>query len=434
MARPKREAVTDTSVLDIVAPSLDNRLDDIAKATQKLANKWGLDDAVAIPGKDLERFRRRVYSTGMLSLDKLLKIGGLPRGHIVELFGSPHAGKSLLLYHIIRQVQYTCISCEGELEYFDLMKGGKPVYMEVDMLVKGIPTPVKIKKRSATCKSCQKEDTGGLFVLFDQENSFDPIWTEQQGVELTKMLVLKLPTGEHAIDMLRMIMNQHKPDGIGIDSIAQLQPKTEQERSAVDDAVMMGLHAKIMSQLCRHVTSSFLEDPKRAPLFVWVNQMRADTSGNNALKVTGGFAPEFYSSIRIYMLRRGLVNQQHPELGTNGRITIKKCKAAKGVTNRTVDYILLDSGFDMAKDIYETAVASDIFLTSALGSGGHFWADDTNKENKLAASRQAALEMVYQDPAFAAELRRRVLAQADQPVLSEVYVGDFTQQEEESGE
>jgi recombination protein RecA len=416
---------SDVSTLDTSAPDLDARLGKLMADSKKLTSRWGMEDAASVPGVDLEQYQMKVYSTGLLSLDKKLKIGGIPRGHITELFGPPSAGKSLLLYQIIREIQHKCHACDGRITYADT--GG---HTEQTMLVRGKETAIKVKKRISTCTDCGAKNSGGLFALFDQENSFDPVWAESQGIELTKFVVFKMPSGEHALDLLRMVMNQHSLDGIGIDSIAQLQPKTEQERSSVDDATMMGLHAKIMAQLCRHVASSFLEEPKTAPAFIWVNQIRADVSGNNAIKVTGGYAPEHYSSIRIYMLRRGQVNQQHPEQGTEGRITIKKCKAAKGVVNRTLDYVLLDTGFDTAKDTYLTAVDSGIFLASALTSGGHFWAEDTAKENRLAAKRDECIERIRTDEAFAQDVRQRVMQAAGSQPVDDIYIGDSVDEKE----
>jgi RecA/RadA recombinase len=421
---PKNKTV-DLTVLDSKVPSLNDRLERLTDATRKLANRWGLPKAVTNPGNDPDHFQKRVYSTGLLSLDKVLKTGGIPRGHITELFGSPSAGKSLMLYQIIRSIQHTCHNCWGELEYFDAVdRKGNPQDIEKTILVRGEEQTIKIRQRYSVCKNCQSEDTGGLFCLFDQENSSSPDWMMKQGIELTKMLVLRMPTGEHALDTLRMIMNQHAVDGIGIDSISQLQPKTEQERSSVDDATMMGLHAKVMAQLCRHVASSFLEDPKNAPAFIWINQTRADVSGNGAIKVTGGYAPEFYSSIRLYMLRRAQVNQQKPEQGTNGRITVKKCKAAEGVVNRTTDYIILDQGFDTALDMYLTAVSSNVFNPGKLAGGGHYWADDLELSNKLASKRDEAIERVRTDPDFAAQLRTRTLNTHDVQIPTDIYVGD----------
>jgi hypothetical protein len=179
------------------------------------------------------------------------------------------------------------------------------------------------------------------------------------------------------------------------------------------------------------VTSSFLEDPKRAPAFIWVNQLRADVTGKGALKVTGGYAPEFYSSIRLYLLRRGPVNQLRPELGVHGRITVKKCKAAEGATNRTTDYVLLDSGFEIATDIYQTAVNKGIFLASSLGSGKHFWAEDTEKLDLLAGKKDEALDRLRADAVFAQEVRTRVLASNAKIAPPEVYLGDFPSTDEE---
>jgi RecA/RadA recombinase len=417
-------------ILDIAAPDLDDRLALAMNVGSKLGTRWGLDTAVSIPGFAPQQFRKRIYSTGLLSLDAKLKVGGLPRGTIVELFGPPHAGKSLALYQMIREVQQQCLKCEGTVVYHDRLDAkNKPVIKQVPMLVKGEQQLVDVTVRDSFCKHCDAHNSGGLVILFDQENSFDPVWVTRQGVEITKLVVAKLPTGEHATEMLRTLLLQVKPDFVGIDSIAQLQPKTEQEKSEVDDKTMPGLHARVMARLCRQVTSIFLMDPKNAPLVVWVNQVRADMSGYGKDVVTGGFAPEHYSAVRIKFQPQQLVNQQKPELGRNGKATIKKCKIAEGALNRYVEYIIDDRGFDRAKDIYETAVPLGVWNKTKLQSGQHFWVEDAGFENKLANKKDDMLDLLRTNLDFADEVRRRTFAamELSAPInMAEggVYIGD----------
>jgi hypothetical protein len=294
------------------------------------------------------------------------------------------------------------------------------------MTVKGQETQIMIPERTSTCPTCQRVDSGALCVLCDQENSFDPIWAASQGIELTKLFTVKLPTGEHVIEMLRSVIIGAKPDLVAIDSVAQLQPRTEQIKSDVDDKVMPGLHSKIMAQLCRHLTSTFLMDPRTAPAVIWVNQIRADMSGYGADKVTGGHAPEHYSCIRVKFSVGKQVNHEKPELGREGKFLFKKCKAAVGVKDRVLQYVLVDSGFDKVKDIYETALASGVFIAAKLTSGSHFWADDVNLENKLATSKPDAMERIRNDPEFALEIRRRVmLAHVNIAPPEQPYLGDI---------
>jgi len=413
-------------MMDAAAPNLDDRLAAMMNIAEKQAKKWNLPHAVSVPGMQPQQFRRRVFSTGLTSLDVKLKIGGYPRGSIVEFYGPPHAGKTLELYLVISEVQHQCMKCEGRVDYRDRLDAkGNPVVVMVPMLVRGESTEVPVVQRTSTCRYCNAADSGGLFVLFDQENSFDPIWAARQNIELTKFGVFKLPTGQHATEMLRMLMLQIKPDAIGIDSIAQLQPKTEQLKSEVDDAIMPGLHARVMALLCRQITSIFLMDPTNAPLVLWVNQVRADMTGHGADKVTGGFAPEHYSAIRIKLLPQQLVNQLKPEQGRNGKMTIKKCKVAEGLYNQTLEYIILPSGFDTALDLYLTAVAKNVFLSTAILSGGHFWADDTDRVNKLASKKDEAIALIRSSSTFADEVRERVLKNTEFELPSqEIYIGD----------
>lgn len=426
MAPKKKPAESDLSMMDAAAPNLDDRLAAMMNVAGKQAKKWGLPHAASIPAMDPQQFRRRVFSTGLASLDSKLKIGGFPRGCIVEFYGPPHAGKTLELYLVISEVQHQCMKCEGHVDYSDRLDAkGRPIIVMVAMLVRGEETEVPVTQRTSVCRHCGAKDSGGLFVLFDQENSFDPIWAARQNIELSKFGVFKLPTGEHATEMLRTLMLQIKPDAVGIDSIAQLQPKTEQLKSEVDDSVMPGLHAKVMARLCRQITSIFLMDPINAPLVLWVNQVRADMTGYGADKVTGGFAPEHYSAVRIKLQPQQLVNQLKPEQGRNGKMTIKKCKVAEGLYNQTLEYVILPSGFDTAMDLYLTAVAKGVFLSTAILSGGHFFADDVDRVNKLASKKDEAIANIRANPTFADEIRERIIKNTvfEQP-LQEIYIGD----------
>lgn len=426
---PKKKAVgsdTDLGILDVAAPSLDQRLGQALKISQKLAGKWNLAaSAITNPGLSPQSHRRRVFSSGISSLDAELGIGGFPRGHITELFGQPGAGKTLTLYKFISSVQHQCILCNERVEYRDQVdKRGNPITQMVDYMVKGEETKIPIVLRESECTYCHGMNTGGLVILFDQENSSDPIWMTKQEIELTKLIVAKLPSGEMTTEYLRTLLVNVKPEAVCIDSISQLQPKAEQERSDVDDPNLPGLHAKVMAKLCRHITSVFTMDPDAAPAVVWVNQVRADMSGYNQPKTTGGFAPEFYSSIRLYFLPQGLVNQKDPSQGRMGKITIYKGRVAPGLYRKTIDYILTPEGFDKAKDLYDIAIKRDIFNKSKLAGGGHFLASDVNLENKLASKRDEMIDRFRKEPDLYRQVQDLVLASTEIVEPAAIYVGD----------
>ena len=405
-----KKAPAKLDVLDIAAVPLDERLAKGMILGTKLTQRWG-SGTLAIPGLDPAPFRKRIYSSGLASLDQKLQIGGYPSGTIVEFFGPPHVGKSLLLYMLISEVQHTCSKCEGRIVYGDRIDGkGRTVFHTVNTLVRGEPVELQVPIRDSLCKNCSAPNSGGLVILFDQENSVDPNWLTAQNVEITKLIVAKMPTGEEATEMARTLILQLKPELVAIDSIAQLQPEAEQLKSEVDDKIMPGLHAKIMARLCRQITSLFLMDPVAAPLVAWVNQVRADVTGYGKDVVTGGFAPEHYSAIRLKVSGgTKKVNQDKPELGVEGSITIKKCKVAKGAKNRAITHILTDEGFDRVTDLYNTSVALGVWNTTKLGSGQHFWADEQQiePEKRLANKRDEALERMRTQPEFFDEVLRR---------------------------
>ena len=425
-AKKKGEGSSDLAILD-AAPNLDQRIDAALKISTKLADRWGLDSAVTVPGLNLQTYRKRVYSTGLLSLDQALGIGGLPRGHITEFFGPPGGGKSTKLYEVIAEVQHQCTRCDQPVVYSDRLDSkGRPQQQLVNMVVKGQETKVPVTLRTSVCTHCQGVDTGGLVMLFDQENSFDPVWVAHQGVELTKLLVFKLPSGEQASEMLRTLMINVKPEMVCIDSIAQLQPKAEQERSEVDDATLPGLHAKVMSRLCRSITAIFTMDPKNAPAVVWINQVRADMSGYNQPKVTGGFAPEHYSSIRLYFLPQQLVNQKDPLQGREGKITIYKGRVAQGLYRKTCEYVLLPTGFDKVTDIFNTATKSGVFNAAKQASGRFYWAeaDATDNANELAYGRDKMIARIREEDSLREEIYRRVMSASSVQEPEEIFVGD----------
>jgi len=430
MAAKPKAVKPSVSALDIAASPLDDRIALALSVGNKLTARWGTGSMLN-PGFEPEAFRKKIYSFGLPSLDVKSKIGGFLRGTITELFGPPHAGKSLMLYKMIASVQHTCLKCDGYVRYHDRVdKKGNVIMVEREMLVRGVSTIIEIPMRDSLCDACNAQNSGGLPELYDQESTADPVWMATQGIELTKLIIGKLPTGEHALEMIRTQMLQVRPDFIGIDSIAQLQPMIEQQKSEVDDKVMPGLHARVMARLCRQVTSLFLADPEHAPAFVWVNQMRADMSGYGKDVVTGGFAPEHYSALRLKFTLKQLVNNQKPELGRIGAISFKKCKIAKGVLNRSIDYVMTDEGFDVATDLYNTAISVGVFHPGKLSSGRHFYtdADVDNKDHLLAGNRAEGIERLRTDEAFNFEVRRRTNAamvlEAPINLSAGVYIGD----------
>ncbi|GIR93318.1 MAG: protein RecA [Thiotrichaceae bacterium] len=214
-----------------------------------------------------------VISTGSLTLDHALGIGGLPRGRVVEIYGPESSGKTTLTLEVVAQ--------------------------------------------------CQK--TGGTAAFIDAEHALDPIYAGKIGVNVDELLVSQPDTGEQALEITDMLVRSNSVDLIVIDSVAALTPRAEIEGDMGDSH--MGLQARLMSQALRKLTSNI---KKSNTLVIFINQIRLKIGVmfGNPETTTGGNALKFYSSVRLDIRRTGAIKKGDEILGNETRVKVVKNKVA----------------------------------------------------------------------------------------------------------
>jgi len=212
-------------------------------------------------------------STGSLSLDIALGIGGLPKGRVVEIYGPEASGKTTLTLHVIAEMQ----------------------------------------------------KTGGTAAFVDAEHALDPVYAEKLGVDVDELLVSQPDTGEQALEITDMLVRSGAVDIVVIDSVAALTPKAEIEGDMGDSHV--GLQARLMSQALRKLTGNI----KRSnTLVIFINQirMKIGVMFGNPETTTGGNALKFYSSVRLDIRRTGAIKQGDEIVGNDTKVKVVKNKVA----------------------------------------------------------------------------------------------------------
>lgn len=222
---------------------------------------------------DASRIPVEAISTGSLSLDIALGIGGLPRGRIVEIYGPESSGKTTLTLQVIAQ--------------------------------------------------CQK--MGGVAAFVDAEHALDPVYAAKLGVNVDDLLVSQPDTGEQALEITDMLVRSSAVDVVVVDSVAALTPKAEIEGEMGDQH--MGLQARLMSQALRKLTGNI----KRSnTLVIFINQirMKIGVMFGNPETTTGGNALKFYASVRLDIRRTGSIKKGEEVIGSETKVKVVKNKVA----------------------------------------------------------------------------------------------------------
>ena len=206
-------------------------------------------------------------STGSLSLDIALGIGGLPRGRVIEIYGPESSGKTTLSLHVIAEMQ----------------------------------------------------KTGGTAAFIDAEHALDPQYAKRLGVQTDELLISQPDTGEQALEIADMLVRSGGVDIVVIDSVAALTPKAEIEGEM--GASHMGLQARLMSQALRKLTSNI---KKTNTMVIFINQLRMKIGVmfGNPETTTGGNALKFYASVRLDIRRIGAIKKGDEILGNETRVKL----------------------------------------------------------------------------------------------------------------
>ncbi|MDC9714293.1 MAG: recombinase RecA [Gammaproteobacteria bacterium] len=239
-------------------------------------------------------------STGSLSLDIALGIGGLPRGRVVEIYGPESSGKTTLTLHVIAEMQ----------------------------------------------------KLGGTAAFIDAEHALDPQYAKRLGVNTDELLISQPDTGEQALEITDMLVRSGGVDVVVIDSVAALTPKAEIEGEM--GASHMGLQARLMSQALRKLTSNI---KKTNTMVIFINQLRMKIGVmfGNPETTTGGNALKFYASVRLDIRRIGAIKKGDEILGNETRVKVLKNKVAPPFKQAEFQ-ILYNEGISRESEIIDLGV------------------------------------------------------------------------------
>jgi recombination protein RecA len=296
-------------------------------------------------GDEATTLQYGVISTGSMSVDLALGVGGIPRGRIVEVYGPESGGKTTMSLHIIAEAQRA----------------------------------------------------GGVAAFIDAEHALDPVYAKALGVDTDNLLVSQPDTGEQALEITELLIRSGAVDVVVVDSVAALVPRAEIEGEMGDTHV--GLQARLMSQALRKLTGVVSKSRTTA---IFINQIREKIGVmyGNPETTPGGRALKFYASIRIEVRRRGDVKAGADRVGNRTRVRITKNKVAPPFREAEVD-IMFGKGIDKLGDLIN--VATDLEIVQKSGSWYSYG------EVRLGQGKEKSADFLEENPQMIDEIRNRVM-------------------------
>lgn len=297
-----------------------------------------------------------VISSGSISLDLALGIGGYPRGRVIEIYGPESSGKTTLAIHAIAEAQ----------------------------------------------------KNGGIAAFIDAEHAFDRFYAEKLGVNVKDLLMSQPDNGEQALEIADHLIRSGAIDIIVIDSVAALTPKAEIEGEMGDSK--MGLQARLMSQALRKLTANI---NKTNTCCIFINQLREKIGVmfGNPETTTGGNALKFYASIRIDIRRTGQLKDGDEIIGNHVKVKIVKNKLAAPFRKAEFD-IMYGEGICKSGELVDMAVELNLIKKS----GSWFSYGDT----KLGQGRDYVRQLMVDNQELAKEIETKILeimTKSDAPIL-----------------
>ena len=291
-----------------------------------------------------------VISTGSISLDAALGIGGLPRGRVIEIYGPESSGKTTFALHAIAEAQ----------------------------------------------------KMGGTAAFVDAEHALDPTYAKKLGVDVENLIVSQPDTGEQALEIVDTLVRSNAVDILVVDSVAALVPRAEIEGEMGDSHV--GLQARLMSQSLRKLTGSI---SKSGTIVIFINQLRMKIGVmyGNPETTTGGNALKFYASIRLDIRRTGAIKVGEDVVGNATRVKVVKNKLAPPFKQVEFD-IMYGEGISKLSEIVDLGVKAGFIEKS----GAWFSYDSV----RLGQGKEKAKEFLRSNPEVANRLEALIRGKSDE--------------------
>ncbi len=286
-----------------MAATTDKKTKALELAITQVDRQFGKGSIMRLGG-DQPVMSSNSISTGCLSLDVALGVGGIPRGRIIEIYGPESSGKTTLALHIVAEAQ----------------------------------------------------KAGGYAAFIDAEHAMDPQYSKKLGVNLEELLVSQPDTGEQALEITETLVRSGALDVIVVDSVAALVPRAELEGEMGDTHV--GLQARLMSQALRKLTGTV---SRSNTAVIFINQIREKIGVmfGNPETTPGGRALKFYTSVRMDIRRITTIKDGQDAVGNRTRVKVVKNKVAPPFKQTEFD-IMYNQGISVEGDIIDLALKGDI--------------------------------------------------------------------------
>ena len=342
-----------------------NRDKALSTAISQIEKKFGAGTIMKLG--DNAKMEVSAVSTGSLTLDMALGVGGLPKGRIIEIYGPESSGKTTVALHAVAEVQ----------------------------------------------------KSGGVAAFVDAEHALDPKYAQALGVDIGEMLVSQPDSGEQALDVAEALVRSGAVDIVVIDSVAALVPQAEIDGEM--GASHVGLHARLMSQALRKLSGAIA---KSNCVVIFINQLREKVGvmyGNPEV-TTGGRALKFYASVRIEVRKSENLKNGTEVYGSSTKCKVVKNKVAPPFKVAEFD-IIYGKGISKVTEIIDLAMEMGIVERS----GAWFYYDG----NRIGQGKEAAKKYIEDNPALLKELEDRLKNMKDEIEIKEELPTVITDDEEE---
>ena len=325
--------------------SLEKRTKALEVAISQVDKQYGKGSIMHLDQDQPLAFNKSI-STGCLSLDVALGVGGVPRGRVIELYGPESSGKTTLALHIIAEAQ----------------------------------------------------KTGGYAAFIDAEHALDPTWAEKLGVNTKELLVSQPDHGEQALEITETLVRSGALDIIVVDSAAALVPRAELEGEMGDTHV--GLQARLMSQALRKLTGTV---SRSGTAVLFINQIREKIGVvyGNPETTPGGRALKFYTSVRMEIRRVTTIKDGQDAVGNRTRVKVVKNKVAPPFKQTEFD-IMYNHGISYEGDIIDLALKAEV--VQKMGSWFSYG------DNKIGQGRENAKQFLIDNEKERKEIIKKVKA------------------------